>query len=115
MTIVLFVERFFYRCFNYLWRRYLLSSAKGNAAVVAAANDGKTKRAPRPDQDHGDGEDGEGGDVGEDDGVDGDNGSIDANDVKTLKEQLPQPLLVWSPSAPEKTKNWKIMQDMFSF
>ena len=101
MTIVLFVERFFYRCFNYLWRRYLLSSAKGNAAVVAAANDGKTKRAPRPDQDH--------------DGVDGDNGSIDANDGKTLKEQLPQPLLVWSPSAPEKTKNWKIMQDMFSF
>ena len=103
MTIVLF-ERFFYRCFNYLWRRYLLSSAKGNAAVVAAANDGKTKRAPRPDQDHGDGEDGEGGDVGEDDGVDGDNGSIDANDVKTLKEQLPQPLLVWSPSAPEEKK-----------
>ena len=69
MTIVLF-ERFFYRCFNYLWRRYLLSSAKGNAAVVAAANDGKTKRAPRPDQDHGDGEDGEGGDVGGDDGED---------------------------------------------
>ena len=72
--------------------------------MVAAANDGKTKRAPRPDQDHGDGEDGEGGDVGEDDGVDGDNGSIDANDVKTLKEQLPQPLLVWSPSAPEEKK-----------
>ena len=78
--------------------------------MVAAANDGKTKRAPRPDQDHGgDGEDGEGGDVGgddgEDDGVDGDNGSNYANDGKTLKEQLPQPLLVWSPSAPEKTKN----------